>query len=260
MAKVQVICVYSISFSGSTWVNLLQGSRNDALTLGAPTRFWTDYRNNPEMLCRIGGEHCPIWPVFAKRYNPEKNFFLQVAEFTGKSVLVINNPVPQAAQDLLDPDIEEIPMVIVREGRANATSYARNCNATVEEGIHWVAANMKPLYQRAHKHHWPIFQYEAVLEDPNGFLETMGEKIGSPYPPNAQWYWEFDSHHLITANQGTVAILKLHRGLPLPKNPKTEFHRRQYQKIISGEMPQYKDDRWKSDWNDELERLYQKTR
>ena len=123
---VRVVVVRSLSFTGTTWLNLVLGSHPRAFTLGPPDRVMNLPPDAAADACRVHGERCAFWTDFFRQRHADANFFVQLAEFADRDVIVINNPLPHGAAQALDhPQIETRPIHMIRDGRAIAASYRR---------------------------------------------------------------------------------------------------------------------------------------
>src|SRR5690606_21272882 len=96
--------------------------------------------------CLLHGADCPFWSRFYESFDPEENFFLQLADHSGKDVLVTNNLIPDGAgRHLKHPDILVRRIRVVRDARAVLASWLRTFpDKTTEEGIDSFLA---PAYQ-----------------------------------------------------------------------------------------------------------------
>ena len=66
--KITVVNIVAVSYSGSTWVNLMLGAHPDAFSIGEID--WID--KNKMALCSLHGESCPVWSQFdvSSKENP----------------------------------------------------------------------------------------------------------------------------------------------------------------------------------------------
>ena len=81
--KVTVINLLSLSYTGTTWINIVLGSHEETLAVGPPDRFFELWSTDPGKLCLVHGPDCDLWPAFSARYDPRNNLFVQLAEHTG---------------------------------------------------------------------------------------------------------------------------------------------------------------------------------
>ena len=106
---VVVINIVSVSYSGSTWANLVLGSQSQALSIGEIDRINTTGR----ALCSLHGPRCALW----SRFDPHngENIYLQIARLTGKWYLVVNN-TRDCLDDQRHPSIRSKFILLVRDG------------------------------------------------------------------------------------------------------------------------------------------------
>ena len=127
---VTVVVVNSLSYTGTTWLNLVLGSHPRTFTIGPPDRVYNLLKqqtiDQPVDACRVHGPECEFWQGFCDRYLATENYFIQLAEYAKRDVLVINNPIPNGAGlELEHPSIVLKPIQFIRDGRAVAASYRR---------------------------------------------------------------------------------------------------------------------------------------
>ena len=100
-----VVVVNSLSYTGTTWLNLVLGSHPRAFTIGPPDRVYQLLRTNPierpVNACRVHGPTCQFWEEFCAQYNPSENYYVQLAAHAQCDFLVINNPIPKSAKHTL---------------------------------------------------------------------------------------------------------------------------------------------------------------
>ena len=96
-STVTVVRITSLSYTGTTWINLLLGCHERAFALGPPDRVVNLLHDAPDDAgdaCRIHAGDCRFWPGFFARHDRTANFYLELAEASGKNVIVINNAIP----------------------------------------------------------------------------------------------------------------------------------------------------------------------
>ncbi len=246
-SPVTVVQISSPSYTGTTWLCLLLGSHERAFTLGPPDRVWGLRDKNFEDACRVHGRDCPFWTGFARRYDPESNFYLQLAEHARRDIIVINNPTPAHEQaELRHPDLRIKPMRVVRDGRALACSFARHLKIDLHDAI---TQHVQTLFG-----HFPLeddrddllfFRYEDFLAAQRRSLDRVGHFLGIEYPSDALEYWKFD-HHITSGNAGTIALLKFFQGLPVPNFKDRAFYESQFEQMRQGQSA-FDDQRWREE-------------
>ncbi len=244
---VTIINITSPSYTGTTWLCLLLGSHPDAFTLGPPDRVWGLRDEGFVDACRVHGKDCAFWNAFAKRYDPSKNFYIQLAEHAGRNFVVINNPTPAHTKaELNHPDIMIKPIRVVRDGRALACSYARHLKTDMYDAIRdHVAPLFKQFPLDTDRDDLLAVRYEDVLREQRTSLDRFGAFVGLTYPENALAFWTFD-HHMTSGNAGTMALLKFFQGLPVNNFKDRAFYESQFERMKAGEKT-FDDQRWREE-------------
>ncbi|MCL4220220.1 MAG: sulfotransferase domain-containing protein [Phycisphaerales bacterium] len=245
---VTVVVIYSLSYTGTTWLNFVLGSHPDAFALGPCDRPLGLTPDKAVEACRVHGTSCPFWPRFYETWPEGANFFLHLARSSGKRVIVTNNPLPQgAAKSLEHPDVVVKPIYLIRDGRAVADSYASKFPnlAFLEVCRDWLAPSF-------HQFQWDpddpdrlCLRYEDVLADQCGMLERVGRFVGLRYDERALRFWEFD-HHPAAGNQGPIFMIKQFQGISVSSHARDRaFYEEQYRKLIENPGHQFEADRWR---------------
>ena len=78
MKKIKVVNFSALSYSGTTWLNLLLGSHPEVFALGPPHRVWSLRKENFKGACLVHGQECEFWNGFADQWNQEDNFFSSI--------------------------------------------------------------------------------------------------------------------------------------------------------------------------------------
>ncbi len=250
---VRVINITSLSFTGTSWLNTLLGCHFDGFAMGPPDRFDSLFASDPSKLCLVHGAQCSFWPQFCREYDLAQNFFVQFMNKTGKRIVAINNPIPAPkgfGRHLEHPQVETKRVFMVRDGRAVAASYARHLKVPFEKAVkEWFRPAIEGMIALQRSDGGPVIRHEDAMADPGKALATVGTLMGITYPPNAPRYWEFD-HHLVAANSGMVALIRLHHGLPLPNFADRDFYEQQYKEAVAGgsdSEAKFNDERWKTE-------------
>lgn len=245
---VHVINVSSPSYTGTTWLNLVLGGHVRAFTMGPPDRVWRLRGTGFDDACRVHAAECPFWPAFFRVYDPGKNFYLQLAAFSGRDHVVINNPSPEhRSQELHHPDVIVHEIRMVRDGRALAASFARHHETDFVDAIHRFA---RPLY-RSYEMDFDredvlCLRYEDLMEDREGWLERFSTYLGLDYGPDAFEFHKFD-HHVTAGNHATISQLKTMQGVPGARFRDAEFYESQLAEMTSGGIHRFRDERWKQE-------------
>jgi len=238
-----VINIKSISYTGTTWINYLLGCHKNAFALGPPDRVIN--LEDWSKACQIH-DNCPFWIEFQKVYDPDKNFYRQLSEFSGKDFIIINNPVKGSKAER---DLENVKKIqVIRDGRAVCRSYTQNKNSDFQSAVLWFtpsAANVKL---------GEVFdvRYEDVIRDQFSMIKKMGDFIGLEYPENFYKFWEFD-HHATGGNASISSMIKCFRGEPFVINEsRLRFYEREFERLKNEPEKPVFDERWKTLSREEL--------
>lgn len=251
---VTVVLIESLSYTGTTWINLVLGSNPDALAIGPLDRVVSEI--DPETVCRVHGKDCNFWPKFLASRDSQNNFFVELADFSKKHTIIINNPSAKAFKDHFDhPDIWIKRIRVLRDARGIFASWLRvhpdaqqfrNSDSLVQSGaIESFAPMIHREFSRLNLHDSTILvcRYEDVLAHPKILLERFGKFIGVQYDESSLRYWEHDIHPT-AGNQGTISMIKFHQNIPVPKGYRDgTFYREQYERVRKGIS--FKSDSWK---------------
>lgn len=244
---VTVICLRSISYTGTTWINTVLASHSDAVLVGPPERFLDLWQSDPGRLCLLHGSDCDLWPAFAARFDPAENFFVQLAGYTGKRWIVINNPSPaRLGAHLDDPRVRSREIRVVRDGRAVVASYMRKFRVPATAAIDWFEPAARAMPWRTGDPDALDLRYEDMLRQPVAELDRVGEFVGVRYSEASLRYGEWP-HHPISGNQGMYSLLKLHQGLPTQAFAGADFYAAQYAEGRDGIRLPMLDMRWQSE-------------
>ena len=233
---ITVVCIKSISYTGTTWLNCLLGCHENAFALGSPERILNLDDWNEACLVH---SNCPFWPEFQKVYDPAGNFFLQLAEFSGKDFIIINNP----RSDLIHKQITIKQIYIVRDGRAVCTSYVRHKDSDFQSAVRWFTPPASAV--KFDDKDVLYLRYEEVIRDQSSAIKKIGDFIGLEYPENFYKFWEFD-HHLISGNASIYGMIKRFQGIPFELQPeRNAFYENEYQRLKGNVKEPVFDERWK---------------
>ncbi len=245
----KVINIVSLSYTGTTWLNLVLGSHRRAFALGPPDRAWRLRESEFEGACLLHGPSCPFWTEFARRCDPEGNFLVELAAAAGVDAVVINNPTSAFREAVLQhPEIDEVTIRLVRDGRAVAASYARKFP---DVGV--VGAVGDSLHQALREFAFDPdgtmtldLRYEDIQADPTGALAMIGAFVGIDYDASALSFWRWD-HHVTTANVGPLALLKHYQGKAFGDIGGRAFYEQAFARLRENPMCAFGDDRWRDE-------------
>ncbi len=250
-APVTVVVVNSLSFTGTTWLNLVLGSHPRCFTLGPPDRAWRLRRDGArDRTCLVHGADCPFWSGFWKTHDADANFFAQLAGHAGRDVVITNNPLADGAgRDLRAADLWVKEIQFVRDGRAIAASHVRHQRGKVSF-FEAVAGFLHPSFSTFR---WEqddpdrlCLRYEDVLADPHGALARIAAFTGLDYDESALRFWEHEQH-ITSGNGGTVALVRLAQGLPMGSFADRQFYEEQFARMREQGPAAFSDARWEEE-------------
>lgn len=199
--KITVVHLVSVSYAGSTWVNLLLGAAEPAFVVGEMTVLKREGRG----LCKFHGYDCPLWNRFD--VNSPQNPFLQVHDLCGKRYLTINSSHDYIA-DQNHPQIESRFIHLVRDGRAVAASILRKYpdRSMLKAARSWRKGSLRDLRTLASVPDAikTTVHYENLVADTAGELRRLAAFIGYDYDPAALETWDNAEHYL----GGSLGVLK----------------------------------------------------
>lgn len=256
---IKVLDIRSMSYTGTSWLNTVLGCHKLALAMGPPDRFNDLWRDNPGALCLVHGRECELWPRFCEQYDPATGFFEQLSDFTGRTVFVLNNPLPDGfGRELERPGVEAIRIYLVRDARAVSASYARHFDVPLREAIAtWTAPSLRSFLNSYNVNPRNLFRYEDLRADPDAAIARIGRLAGLEFPTNAVRYWDFE-HHLVSANRGMIACIKLHQGQELTDDwDGLAFYQEQVEREKGDPRAGFQDDRWNNEYSFEDQRFFE---
>ncbi len=174
---------------------------------------------------------------------------MQLAAACGRSVIVTNNPLPDGAgADLHHPDLDVRTIHVIRDGRAVAASYRRKHPdlAFFDVVADWLSPSFAAFPFDPLDPDRLCLRYEDVLDDQRGHLGTFGDFVGLDYGEDALRFWEHD-HHPASGNAGTVLMIRLAQGLPVPDGERKAFYETQLQRLIADPTASFEDERWREE-------------
>ena len=262
MSKVTVLNLDALSYSGTTWLNLLLGSHPDVFALGPPHRVWSLKDEKFEGACLIHGKACEFWSGFGENWDKKENFFLALARHSGKKIFLIDN----AHQEFIDvtmkhQDVEVLQGRYIRDARAITASYVRKMS---DKGISYIdsiqptgwfyASFMSiPSLNELQNAGQFVTHYEDAVKDQTKFLKTAGDYLGIDYDESAYRFWEAD-HHITSGNQGPIAMIKLYQGENVGDFESKSVYQEQLDRLIKNPTKAFSDERWKKQLtNDDLQ-------
>jgi len=246
-----IINIKSISYTGTTWICGVLSSHPDCFFLGPPDRFFELWKDRPQDLCLVHGSTCEFWPQFCRNFDPDENFYVQLARTSGKKFIVINNPgAHELIQDLDDPRVSNKVIRVARDGRAVTASYERKMGTGYLKALEWYAPAAQWMGFGKHEDGILDLRYEDLATEPLPQLARLSAFLGMTYSKDALQYWNFD-HHPISGNQGMFALMKLHLGLPIPNFESREYYEAQFASGLERQGRPVLDERWRDQLSDD---------
>ncbi len=256
---VTVVAARALSYSGTTWMNLVLGSHAKAFTLGPPDIAWGLRHKGFEGANLVWKEKDTFWRGFDKYWDRQSNFLIALAQYAKVTHLFMDGPSAAFSQEVLsDPGLHVLHPVYVRDGRAISASYARRNRdrgylASILPGG-WMYNSFRALSHNSGASPAQVIRYEDSVARPLEFLEKMGRYLNLEYTPDALRFWAHD-HHITSGNQGTIATLRLAKGLPIDHFESETFYREQLARMERDHLAGFIDDRWDEELS-RLERFY----
>ena len=257
-SPVRVVSVFSSSYTGTTWLNFAMASHPDAFYLGPYDWARQTLKDQKEAACLLHGPDCGFWPGFFSQYDETDNFFTQLAAYAGKSHIIINNPILEEGEfqaDLESPRVELIPVIVVRDLRAQFASRLRkypdvNPVQILKDYVAWCAK--RPVQMINQYPQAPVINYELARSDVASTLNQISGYTGLSYQASPERFWEFE-HHPVAGNDGPCSFVAFHQGVEYPDFVGIEHYREQFRQTLEAEGGEFKDERWKTELS-----LYQK--
>jgi hypothetical protein len=256
--RVLVVNIVSVSYSGSTWINMMLGAHNEVFSVGEMKSVLRHGR----ALCKFHGENCPIWSRFT--YPSDENPFLQIARLSGRRVLVINNS-RVFEDDLHHPQIDAKYIHLVRDGRAVAASMLRKYpeQSMWHAARHWAKGVQKnrKLMARLPREQGLDLIYEDVVEQTQPQMQRVCRFLGLPWQDAILNYWDHEQHFL-GGNRGALLSVAQKADVELsqsgPSLAKAGQRAPQYDESFyqKQDAAHFRDERWKTELSDWKLRLF----
>ncbi len=234
---VTIAVIASPGHSGQTWLSLLIGSHPNALSIGEIDALHG--QQNVSRSCMLCGDDCEFWSSFNKVWKPEKNIFLQLADFSGARLLSLSK-VEKYRSQLFDARIKLKVIRLLRDGRAVTASYARKYPArpygdivtawanSARENDRWIL-NLPPQDRI-------VVSYENLLDHTSATLRYICSFMDIAYSDAMIEYWKV-KHHIVDGNRGTLSFVQRYFGKE--SNPKDKaFYNSQDPSL-------FRDERWR---------------
>lgn len=250
----KIVVLHSISYTGTTWINLVLASNNRCFALANPDHTLEFVRQNPDTMCSIHKEKCSVWPKVGEYMKTHAaNLLEAVQAVTGRDVIILSNPRGSEVRQMIRHSGSEIfEFHIVRDPRALAASYQRK-----NLGLSMIDVLEKWLYIVVRRRPAPLTKiisapnkYEDVVKEPEKLLAAVGGVLNISYDQSSLRYWEHE-HHLARGNALTKLTVAVAQGLGAFDDDEKHHHYKQYMdRALAGEVEVMVDDRWKNELNE----------
>ncbi|MEM1028367.1 MAG: sulfotransferase domain-containing protein [Planctomycetota bacterium] len=207
--RITVVNILAVSFTGSTWLNLMLGTHPEVASIGEFDRV----AKMDRPICAIHGDECPLWSRFDTQ--SDENPFLQAARLTGKRILVVNN-VRRMRKQLEDPRIDRRYILLCRDGRAYAASHLKKKpddnigQATWKWFREWERRLTWTIKDRHSKTR--MLHFEKVSADPTETLRELCRFLDIDDQYDLSQYANAEPH-FIGGNVGPVSVVARAHGL-----------------------------------------------
>lgn len=249
---VNVVRVHALSYSGTTWLNLVLGSHPDGFALGPPMRAWKKLRpDNFEGACLVHNKDCEFWNSFAQEWNGETNFLAAIANKSGASHIFFDNPQRDFIEEVMEDDaLNVIDVRYVRDARAISASKARKLGdaATYYETIlpdGWLSPSFHRIPKPSDAPNVIYARYEDAVIKPLTFFPEFMSKLGLEFTPDMLKFWETD-HHITSGNVGPIGMTRLHHGQALGNFESRDVYEKQLAESKAAPDKPFNDERWKT--------------
>ncbi|MDD5671502.1 MAG: sulfotransferase domain-containing protein [Candidatus Omnitrophica bacterium] len=261
-AKPKVVVLKALGYSGATWVSLVLGSHPDALCVGPCDRIWKLKKEEADLACLIHYKECSFWPGFVRTWDRNKNFILELAEYSKKKLFILYVPTEEMTENVLrHPALDVRYLKVIRDGRAQIFSamrhHAKRAWSCREAVLHWFL----PAFLRLEKWNPPDdnpvlwLRYEDMVHQTGQEIARLGDFIGIRYPHHAVRYWEFEQH-LVAGNTGTIDLLRKLQGLEGFRHHRSDFYNEAFKKTVADKDRPIIDESWREHLNREDLFLY----
>ncbi len=245
--KITVVHLFSFSYSGTTWLNLMLGAHPEAFSIGEVKTILL----HEKPVCTVHVDSCPFWSRF--KWPTEENPYVQLARLTGKRVFIVNNSRKFMPYEK-HPDIQTRFVHLMRDGRVATASGIRkhpgkSMWAAARLWAHDVRRNER-LLNRQPKGTVEQACYEHLLSDTENQLKRLARHIGVDYDPIMAEYWRATDRHYLGGNHGTILSM-LRMNDPGAKLPENDYTRKWDLNYYQGaNAAKFTDDRWKTELSD----------
>lgn len=252
MSRIKIINFFSISYSGTTWINLILSSHPKAFMVGPPDRIWKLPKEEAAHACLIHESHCHFWPEFLIQRRESGRFFERLAEYSGKDTFIINNPTRHfISTEMESPILDICTLTVWRDPRgvlASALRHQPERFRNVKEAVEkWLLPGLRNVRNRARRFNpdAPALRYEEMVRCPESLLKKAGDYVGLSYNLDSLRYWECE-HHLTAGNTGSLDVLRRLQGVAGFSHTRSQFYQKIAQQARQDAYHPVLDDTWKT--------------
>ncbi|MCC6580752.1 MAG: hypothetical protein IT440_09945 [Phycisphaeraceae bacterium] len=206
---ITVVNIMAVSYTGSTWLNLMLGAHPDHFSCGEIDSL----RKQRQPTCTLHGPECPVWSRI--KVGSDENLFMQIARVTGKRVLIVNNSRHFRA-DLRHPRIRRCNVLILRDGRGFvASAMNKRPGQSIRQYTQvWRRQTrnryFRMLLDRECRRH--VLHYEDLRDDPEKHLRELCTSFDLSFHPNMLRFSNAQPH-FIGGSGGPIYVLARTHGL-----------------------------------------------
>lgn len=228
--RLTVVDIRSLSYSGTTWFNVVLGSNPRCLALAPPDRLWTLPTDQSERACQVHGPGCAYWSDFVRSWDRGGSFLQQLADYADVDVIVLNNPSRDfIAAELSHPHLDVYRVSYVRDGRANIHSFMRHHPRRFTSVYDVARGWLVPAVQSIILNDAPdparsaLIRHEAVADAPLDEIRRVATLAGIDVDPACVRFWERE-HHLTAGNTGVLHTLRRMQGLSAYEHLRKDYY------------------------------------
>ena len=244
MPELTIIHIFSASYSGSTWLNLMLGSHPDAFSVGEVKTILKI--GSP--VCTLHGGTCAIWRPDG--VDGAESFYAHLAAKSGKRIFIVNNSRKWFAHEDA-PGIRGACIHLVRDGRAVVASRMRKGvdRSFIASCRRWKSEVRRCRRVVRRRGAGFTVRYEDLIEATGDTLSRVCRQVGIEYHPAMLEFWKPD-HCFLGGNRGTLHSMLRLNGRRLPEDPERMIRKEPgwdmgfYDRV---DPTHFRDERWREE-------------
>jgi hypothetical protein len=240
------LCLHSVSYTGTTWINFILASHARGFALANPDYAYRRFQDRPQAMCQVHGEACTVWPSITERMGNGSSMLRAIRDATNRDFIVLSNPRSQEIRSEIRGEASKVIEIgIVRDARALAASYARkNPGLTILDILEkWLLAAVQHRPVPVVAGDLSVLRYEDIVASPLDFLSEMGRRTGVAIPDAALSFWAHE-HHMCSGNSATVRTVQVAQGIST-FSPRHEAYNLYLKEAQQGTSSAMRDERWR---------------